>query len=184
MEEDVDMTGFVPLKKTMVTAFPKSSNELALEQSRVQPNEERLARIYDLLQDSREVVADEVRGHSCSHGLVLPYEGIRSPQYIPRIGNLVSKPGAASTQSIAPPTEINSSLNQNPAIMVPPFVRSQALLQRASGHNNMALHLHIKEDIDDGATASEDDPVQLAIHAVDSLSSDAADEMEEDEVLH
>jgi protein SMG7 len=92
LEEDVDMNGFVPLKKTMVAAFPKSSNGLALEQSRVHPNEEHLMRISDLLQDAREVAADEVRGHSFSHGLMFLMEAYRSPQFIFRIGNLVSKP--------------------------------------------------------------------------------------------
>jgi hypothetical protein len=60
LEEDVDMNGFVPLRKTMFATFTKTSNGLALGQSRVHPNEEHLMRISDLLQDAREVAADEV----------------------------------------------------------------------------------------------------------------------------
>jgi Est1 DNA/RNA binding domain len=60
LEEDVDMSGFVPLKKTMISAFPKTSNGLAIDQSQVHPNEEHLMRISDLLQDAHKVAAHEV----------------------------------------------------------------------------------------------------------------------------
>lgn len=46
----------------------------------------------------------------------------------------------------------------------------------------------VREDMDDDnatvSTRTEDDPVHLAMHAVDRLSSDASDDMEEDEVLY
>jgi hypothetical protein len=65
LEEDVDMSGFVPLKKTMIAAFPKTSNGLVLDQSQVHPNEEHLMRISDVLRDAHEVAADEVGQHFC-----------------------------------------------------------------------------------------------------------------------
>jgi len=173
LEEDVDMNGFVPLKKTMVAPFAKSSNGLALGQSRVHPNEEHLMRISDLLQDAREVAADE-----------------KSPIYLEGNKFIFKPPEPPRPKTIAPPTEYKSKVEQqDPVIMVPPSVRSQALLQRSHQQPQVRVSTApIKEDMDDdGATVStrtEDDPVHLAMHAVDRLSSNASDDMEEDEVLY
>ena len=61
LEEDADLNGFVPLKKTMISAVSKTLNGLAADQSSVHPNEEHLMRISDLLRDAQEVAAEEVR---------------------------------------------------------------------------------------------------------------------------
>ena len=59
--------------------------------------------------------------------------------------------------------ELKSSLGLDIPVMIPPSVRSQALLQKAA---HPAL---IKEEMDDDnatvSTRTEDDPVHLAMHA-------------------
>ncbi|KZW00374.1 hypothetical protein EXIGLDRAFT_639431 [Exidia glandulosa HHB12029] len=54
LEEDVDMTGFAPLKKLMQSASV-ATNGLAVPQSEVHPNEEQLMRIRDLLRDAIDI---------------------------------------------------------------------------------------------------------------------------------
>jgi hypothetical protein len=60
LEEDVELCGFVPLKRTMNLPSTQSANGLDPGQSQVHPNEEHLMRICDLLQDALEVSRNEV----------------------------------------------------------------------------------------------------------------------------
>ncbi|KAH8112248.1 hypothetical protein DFH11DRAFT_515324 [Phellopilus nigrolimitatus] len=59
LEEDVDMTGFSPIKKSMFKRSAPTENGLALGQDKVHPNEEYLMRISDLLEDAHQMVKFE-----------------------------------------------------------------------------------------------------------------------------
>lgn len=52
LEEDVDVSGFAPLKQAMLNPSTSTANGLEPGQSQVHPNEEQLMRIADLLQDA------------------------------------------------------------------------------------------------------------------------------------
>ncbi len=66
LEEDIELCGFVPLKRTMSIPSSQTDNGLEPGQSQVHPNEEQLMRIWDLLQDALEVSRNEVRALNAS----------------------------------------------------------------------------------------------------------------------
>ncbi|KAF8585618.1 hypothetical protein K439DRAFT_1027992 [Ramaria rubella] len=55
LEEDVDVSGFAPLKRSMFNPNASSANGLEPGQSQVHPNEEQLMRIADLLDDAVKI---------------------------------------------------------------------------------------------------------------------------------
>lgn len=61
LEEDVDMSGFSPIKRMMFNLPASTDNGLESGQSQVHPNEEQLMRIADLLGDALSVSDLEVR---------------------------------------------------------------------------------------------------------------------------
>jgi len=79
--------------------------------------------------------------------------------------------------------EPKPSLGLDAQIMIPPSVRSHALLQKAS-HPPLPMRDDMDDDNATVSTKTEDDPVHLAMHAVEKLSSHDSDDMEEDEVLY
>ncbi|EJD52015.1 hypothetical protein AURDEDRAFT_142836 [Auricularia subglabra TFB-10046 SS5] len=90
LEEDVDMTGFAPLKKSMYQPCTETANGLAPSHSEVHPNEEQLMRIHDLLHDAMEIAKVDDSPIACTNGkfvrvqLDLPAEPSTSPlDFIP-----------------------------------------------------------------------------------------------------
>lgn len=61
LEEDVDVSGFAPLKRAMFDPNSSSANGLEPGQSQVHPNEEQLMRIADLLGDAVTINRSMVR---------------------------------------------------------------------------------------------------------------------------
>lgn len=60
LEEDVEMSGFSPIKRHLLAQPGKTGDGLAMDQAQVHPNEEFLMRISDLFQDAQSIVASEV----------------------------------------------------------------------------------------------------------------------------
>ncbi|KAF8513716.1 hypothetical protein BU17DRAFT_53078 [Hysterangium stoloniferum] len=56
LEEDVEISGFAPLKRAMFDPNPSTANGLEPGQNQVHPNEEQLMRIADLLADADKLV--------------------------------------------------------------------------------------------------------------------------------
>ena len=186
LEEDVDMSGFVPLKKTMTAASTKSLSGLEPGQSQVHPNEEHLMRIWDLLQDSMEVAKEDVSYLSFSCGIFTHMHVLTDLQKSPIV--FQETPARFSFKGLEGPA---SPKHKHPrihadALMVPPSVMSHRLLQQAGAHSRSASD--VKDEIDDdGATVStrtDDDPVNLAMQA--TLDLDISDDgmMEDDEIVY
>lgn len=61
LDEDLDIRGFLPLTKLMVTDSPGES----VDRAQVHPNEEQLMRIWDLLGDAKALAQTKVRSFPC-----------------------------------------------------------------------------------------------------------------------
>lgn len=70
LEEDVEMSGFSPIKRHLLVQPDKTRDGLAPDQAQVHPNEEFLMRISGLIQDAQAIIASEVRAEILS-GIVL-----------------------------------------------------------------------------------------------------------------
>lgn len=55
LEEDIEISGFLPLKKAMVDAVPSAPTGVESAQNQMHPNEEQLMRIADLLFDAEKL---------------------------------------------------------------------------------------------------------------------------------
>lgn len=58
------------------------------------------------------------------------------------------------------------------------------MLQRSHTHPVPPTREELEDDNVTVSTRTDDDPVHLAMHAIDKLESDASDDMEEDQVLY
>jgi hypothetical protein len=101
LEEDVDMRGFLPLKKLMVgeekgDLESKGGGNKAVTQ--VHPNEEQLMRIADLLNDAKMLIEFEVRNATRSRfATAIPY--FQNSPLVLRKNRYVAKPGESLVQS-------------------------------------------------------------------------------------
>ncbi|KAL5497945.1 LCB2 [Sanghuangporus vaninii] len=68
LDEDVDLTGFSPVRKAMFVQPPEAETGFVLGQQDVHPNEEYLMRIWDLLRDAEQITAFERSPVSFSNG--------------------------------------------------------------------------------------------------------------------
>jgi protein SMG7 len=86
LDEDLDIRGFLPLTKLMVT---EKSGE-GVDRAQVHPNEEQLMRIWDLLSDAKTLAQTKVSRSLVFPGTLLSYP-LRIPHSRTRIGYTLSR---------------------------------------------------------------------------------------------
>ncbi|SGZ30565.1 BQ5605_C048g12410 [Microbotryum silenes-dioicae] len=159
LEEDVDLLGFAPLRRSMKDV---KGTDLAVEASKVgkevHPNEEHLMRIAELQSDAALIVESEI----CPVIVELGAYVLASP-----------KSSAATTIE----DEVEEEDEEDEAAPIPASSPTKALSRGVDS-------LDLFEQADEGSEPTEDDPVDLAmrIAAADRLEmQDITDEEDDDE---
>jgi hypothetical protein len=101
LEEDVDMRGFLPLKKLMVgeeKGEVESKGEGNKAAAQVHPNEEQLMRIADLLNDAKLLTEFEVRKHFLIRFVIFTLRSRIHLWYCKTIATWLNREGLSSNQ--------------------------------------------------------------------------------------
>ncbi|KAL5478360.1 hypothetical protein ACEPAI_2544 [Sanghuangporus weigelae] len=97
LDEDVDLTGFSPVRKAMFLQPSEAETGFVLDRQDVHPNEEYLMRIWDLLRDAEQIAAFERSPVSFSNGKFM----VPGEQYTP--AEPVLSPTPEITEPSPPP---------------------------------------------------------------------------------
>lgn len=69
LEEDLEVTGFLPLSKMMITSWAVQSTSTGELEGEPHPNDEQLMRLWDLSTDARVIAESQVSVLTCYHGV-------------------------------------------------------------------------------------------------------------------
>ncbi|EGO00994.1 hypothetical protein SERLA73DRAFT_105503, partial [Serpula lacrymans var. lacrymans S7.3] len=172
LEEDIDMKGFLPLRRLMgetkIVDGGGQKDKLVVNgiapqgrEKQVHPNEEQLMRIWDLLQDAKVVVAFEASPISLREGL---FKYVGSHQK-----------GADTRTALALPTERHEMHKL-------PVLESNLFPLKVIGSD----HQHIEQDEDamTEVTRTDDDPIDEAFRKVlNGSDAGIADDLEDEDKI-
>ncbi|KAF8470376.1 hypothetical protein JB92DRAFT_3135163 [Gautieria morchelliformis] len=158
LEEDVDVSGFAPLKQAMFNPTSCTANGLEPGQSQVHPNEEQLMRISDLLQDAIRIS-----------------EFVDSPVELTAINSRSEPEVSAVVDNAAaiPSPKLDAAMTPLAFEKLAP----DAEASEGGGSHDADVHSEVDDDNATVSTRTDDEIVNLAITA--NLPLDDDDEMEQ-----
>jgi Est1 DNA/RNA binding domain len=175
LEEDVDVSGFAPLKQVMFNPTSCTANGLEPGQSQVHPNEEQLMRISDLLQDAIRISESAVclrlspRPHHLRDLLQdSPVELAINSRREPEVNAAVDSAAAKH-----PSPKLDAAMTPLAFEQLAPDVEAP----ECGGSHDADIHSEVDDDNATVSTRTDDEIVNLAITA--NLLSDDDDEMEQ-----
>ncbi|KAI8972435.1 hypothetical protein BD414DRAFT_540319 [Trametes punicea] len=186
LEEDIEMAGFLPLKR-FVPSDVVSSAAVAKDSSingrngtaapvfqvvqpeQVHPNEEQLMRIADLLLDALALAGDDICPLNVSDGQFSVHEAPASPARPPPQPKRQSYPESHASRPHDPPRRRPQEVS--PPLPSHPMYTTQGAESR-------------DEDSMTDVTRTEDDPVGDAFRKVLGPPTEAGDDDEDDEIVY